>query len=260
MLFLAMTSCAGRHAPDDWRVPAGGVAVTQLELHGIDYVDVVPKGWDEARPLPLIVFLHGRGDRPRVPDGPFLGLSEPVRLVVPRAPERLGHGYTWLPVSARNGESPELVDGLERTSRELANFIEALVERHPTLGSPIVMGFSQGGMLSFTLAVDHPEVVGAAFPLAGWLPPSLMPSAPRPHTRYPAIRAMHGTDDPILRASRTRSAVTDLARRGYEVTLYEYEGVDHQMTPTMWRDLKKWVRHEVRLRLEQGERAVGPMA
>ncbi len=180
--------------------------------------------------------------------------------MLPRAPAELGDGYTWLPVSAHGGESPELLEGLEEQSRRLANLIEALVERHPTVGSPIVMGFSQGGMLTFTLAVEHPEVVGAAFPLAGWLPPSLMPSERRPETRYPPIRAMHGADDPVLGADRTERSVADLERSGYDVTLYEYDGVDHQMTPTMWRDLRKWVRHEVLIRLEAGTRAAGPIA
>ncbi len=61
-LFLAMTSCAGRHTPDDWHRPSGAVTVRQRHLSGFDYLEVVPKGCDDGCALPLIVFLHGRGD------------------------------------------------------------------------------------------------------------------------------------------------------------------------------------------------------
>jgi phospholipase/carboxylesterase len=122
------------------------------------------------------------------------------------------------------------------------------------------MGFSQGGMLTFTLATHHPEVVGAAFPLAGWLPPSLMPEARRAHTRYPTIRAMHGADDPILPSARTELAADELSRRGYAIELLTFDDVRHEMSVEMWRHLEKWVVHEVRERLRTGRRVRGGMA
>jgi phospholipase/carboxylesterase len=257
----ALSSCAATHTPGEWDPPQGGIVVRQGQVLGIDYLEVVPEGFEHVdATLPMLIFIHGRGDRPRTPAGPFMGLEEPVRLIIPRAPETLGDGFSWLPVSARRGESQELLDGIRSTSAHLANAIEMLVNRHPTLGTPIVMGFSQGGMLSFALAVHHPEVVGAAFPLAGWLPPSLMPDGQRPHTRYPAIRALHGEDDPILPVSRTEVSARDLTDMGFEVELETYEDVPHRMSHDMWRRLEKWVAHEVRQRLIDGRPMRGPNA
>ncbi len=257
----AMSSCAATYTPGEWDPPEGGVVVRQGQVLGIDYLEVVPEGFERAStPLPMLIFLHGRGDRPRTPTGPFMGLTEPVRLIIPRAPETLGNGFSWLPVSAHRGESPELIDGIEHTSAHLANAIEMLVNRHPTLGTPIVMGFSQGGMLSFALAVEHPEVVGAAFPLAGWLPPSLMPKGQRPHTHYPPIRALHGEDDPILPVERTELCTQELSDMGFDIQLETYEDVNHRMSRDMWRRLEKWVAFEVRKRLIEGRPIRGPNA
>jgi len=257
----AMSSCAATHTPGEWDPPQGGVVVRQGHALGIDYLEVVPEGFEEAdAALPMLVFFHGRGDRPRTPQGRFMGLEEPVRLIIPRAPAVHGDGFTWLPVSASRGESPALVDGIRDTSARLANVVEALMDKHPTLGSPIVMGFSQGGMLTFALAVHHPEVVGAAFPLAGWLPPSLMPEHRRAHARYPAIRALHGEDDPILPVERTEVSAADLTDIGFEVELVTFEDVPHRMNRDMWQRLRKWVAYEVRQRLIDGRRQRGPNA
>jgi phospholipase/carboxylesterase len=257
----AMSSCAATHTPTEWDPPEGGVVVRQGRVLDIDYLEVVPEGFEEvSAALPMLVFIHGRGDRPRIPRERFMGLDEPVRLIIPRAPKTYGRGFTWLPVSARSGESPALVDAIRDTSAHLANAVEALVDRHPTLGSPIVMGFSQGGMLTFALAVHHPEVVGAAFPLAGWLPPSLMPSEQRAQGRYPAIRALHGEDDRILPVERTEVSAADLEELGFEVELVTFEDIPHEMSHDMWQRLEKWVAHEVRQRLIAGERTRGPNA
>lgn len=260
MTAVAQSSCVATHAAGEWETPTGHVVVRELRLLGIDYLEVVPADAADDAALPMIVFFHGRGDRPRTPEGRFMGLEDPVRLIIPRAPSRFGLGFSWLPVSARDGESAALVTSLRQTGTHLANLIEGLQDRHATLGSPIVMGFSQGGMLTYTLAVNHPEVVGAAFPLAGWLPPSLMPDQRRPHTSYPVIRALHGSDDPVLSAARTEEASDMLVSRGFAATVLTFEDVPHEMSPAMWHHLRQHVAREVRKRIVVGERSIGPFA
>jgi len=38
----------------------------------------------------------------------------------------------------------------------------------PTRGPPLLVGFSQGAMLTWTTAIEHPSAFGAAFPIAGF--------------------------------------------------------------------------------------------
>jgi hypothetical protein len=85
-----------------------GFVVRQHEEAGIFYLEVVvgEAGFDD--PLPMIVVLHGRGGRAQIPGGPFLGLSHPVRMIVPQAPDPLGEGWQWVPVYVGQG----LVDRL----------------------------------------------------------------------------------------------------------------------------------------------------
>ena len=48
---------------------------------------------DPESALPMVVVIHGRGDRPRVPGGPFEGLTHPVRVILPRGPMIVGEGF-----------------------------------------------------------------------------------------------------------------------------------------------------------------------
>lgn len=210
-----------------------GFVVRQGEYDGIYYLEVVigEAAWDD--PLPMIVVLHGRGGSAQIPGGPFLGLSHAVRVIVPQAPDRLGAGYQWLPVYVGQGLVDRLSATLFQTASRLANLVRSLSELRPTRGLPILTGFSQGGLLTLTLAIHHDDVVGAAFPLAGWLPPPIEPTYRRNDLHFPPIRAMHGTADPTIPIAPTRELFQRLESMGYDVDLVEFEGVEHTMSGDM---------------------------
>jgi phospholipase/carboxylesterase len=94
----------------------------------------------------------------------------------------------------------------------------------------IVSGFSQGGLLTLSLALFHDDVVGEAFPLASWLPPPLEPLYRRSDLRYPRIRSMHGTADPTIPIDPTAQLFARLATRGFDVTFVPFEGVVHTIS------------------------------
>jgi phospholipase/carboxylesterase len=250
-LFVPFVVCAivlGNCAASSYAAPVmqrDGIRIFERTLDGITYYEAVPDDIAADTPLPMIVHFHGRASEPALPSRPFLGLETPVRVIFPRGPRRMGNGYTWLPVSAAGGESEALVKALETRGAEVAAFLRRVQQRHPTQGKPIVIGFSQGAMLTFALALEHPDVLAAAYPLAGYVPPARIPAGPRPAVAYPAIRAMHGTHDPVLRLRRTREGVQELQRRGFEIELHEFRGVKHEMSPRMYHVLKGWLRQDL---------------
>ena len=205
-------------------------AVRQHELRGLFYLEVVVGEASFDDPLPMIVVLHGRGGRAQIPGGPFLGLSHPVRVIVPQAPDALGDGWQWLPVYVGQGLVDRLSASLFQTSSRLAALIHELTVERPTVGLPIVTGFSQGGLLSLALAVHHDDVVGFAFPLACWLPPPIEPTYRRADLRFPPIRSMHGMADVTIPIEPTRALFARLAGLGYDVELVEFADVLHTIS------------------------------
>ncbi|MBC8073156.1 MAG: alpha/beta fold hydrolase [Deltaproteobacteria bacterium] len=204
----------------------------------VHYVEVLLGGAKADDALPMIVAIHGLGDDPRNFAHLFDSFTERARLILPRGlqPSDGGGGWSWFPGRARDPDVEAFSQGLGSAADELARSIELLARERKTLGKPIVTGFSQGGMLSFAIAVRHPEVVALALPVGGWLPGPLVPSEHAPK-QAPPVRAFHGTDDPAVRLAPTAASVDALKQHGWDVELREYAGVGHVITPEILRDL-----------------------
>ena len=204
-----------------------GYIAREGERDGIRYIEVVVGDAQFDDVLPMLVMIHGRGGRAMIPGGPFLGLSYPVRIIVPQAPEPLGQGFQWLPVYVGQGLVDRLSSTLFQTASRLASVLRALREERPTIGKVIVSGFSQGALITLALAIHHDDLVGHAFPLASWMPPPLVPAYRRPDLSYPRVRSMHGTADTTIPLGPTRQLFAQLSDMGFDVELVEFEGVEH---------------------------------
>jgi phospholipase/carboxylesterase len=184
--------------------------------------------------MPLAILIHGLGDRPRPK---WLrsasNIETPVRLIMPQAPTPYYDGFAWFPYQVRGNDPVALARGIAGAAEQLARAITELAGRRPTVGRPFVMGFSQGGMLSFQLALHHPEVIELSVPMSGMLPESLWPQTKTAGTRFPRIVALHGDADEIVPIAPDRALVARLRTLGYDAELREYPGVEHTITPAM---------------------------
>jgi phospholipase/carboxylesterase len=96
-----------------------------------------------------------------------------------------------------------------------------------------VIGFSQGGMLTWAIAVKHPRAVAAAFPVAGFLFPEILEGAPVDARAMPPIVAFHGDADPLVSVEQDRKGVRLLEQKGVRAELRVFPGVRHEMPPAM---------------------------
>lgn len=229
----ASPSAAARSAGDEKGARSTGAPV-EGEAAGVRYLEIVTKGADVGAELPLVMLIHGLGDRPEN-FAPLLGdLDEPVRLIVPRGLTPHSGGYSWFPLRGELASS-EVEKGVRAAAQSLAGALSAIKASRPTRGRPIVTGFSQGGALSFALALLHPEAVSAAFPVGGWVAFPLPPKASAPAA--PPIVALHGGTDGRIPIEGTRTSVNGLRELGYTVELREFPGVGHSVPEAMRREL-----------------------
>ena len=205
------------------------------EAAGVRYLEQVTGGAAADDALPLVIGIHGYGDRPESYSGLFEGFPVKARFIFPYG-EPHGEGYSWFAVSPRFNPDA-IAAGTERAAHRLAGMIAALSTARPTVGRPIVTGFSQGGMLSYALSILHPESVGEAFPVGGLLTPPHWPSTWAVGMTQARIEAFHGDADPVVPIAVDRQGVARLRAVGFTVELHEYPGVPHTVTPEMRRDL-----------------------
>ncbi len=209
---------------------------------GIAYHEFVLGKGNPCGHLPMVIAIHGLGDAPTNFAHLFDAWTTPLRLIVPRGfdaePEG---GYSWMALRARDPRVDELASRLAAGASRLAAATQVWTSTRLTQGRPVVVGFSQGGMLAFELAVHHAQWFAAAVPIAGWLPPPRWPTS-SDHPSAP-IFALHGTDDRALLYPSTQAAIAHLANLGFPVHLQTFDGVGHALTPEIREALYKAVQN-----------------
>ncbi len=202
------------------------VTTTRGEIASVRYLEHMTGGARPGERVPMIVALHPMGGDPATFLPMLRRYRRRARIILPYGHPN-GGMYIWYD-SVRDDVAAPLVT---READRIAAALSALVAARPTVGKPLVTGFSQGGIMTFALAVTHPEALAAAFPISGLLPPSLYPSAalssrPRPAT-LPAVIAFHGASDLAVPTQGARASIAELRRAGYTAQLREYAGVEH---------------------------------
>jgi len=215
------------------------------EIAGIHYREYISGGAEAEAELPMVIAIHGLGDSPEDFEGLFRGFDRPARVIVPRGLEAHGPGWSWFPIRTAGADPEALAAGIRAAADALAPAITALSKARPTAGKPIVTGFSQGGMLSFALAVEHGELISAAYPMGGALPEPLWPKPGSAPAAAPPILAFHGEADTRVPLAPTQRAVEALTAAGYAVELRTYPGLEHSINRPMHTELMATVRTQL---------------
>jgi phospholipase/carboxylesterase len=188
---------------------------------------------DPSTPLAWIVAFHGLGDTPEGFAHLFDGLSLKAHVYFVQAPMKYGAGYDWFGARLL-GDPAALAVGIQERLQDIERLVSVLALQPQNRGDAIVTGFSQGGILSYAVAVAGLPHVRATLPLAGWLPPSLAGSLP-----VLPVHAFHGENDAVVPFSGARHMVDTWQQRGKDensLSLRTYTGVAHSVSHRMRRD------------------------
>jgi phospholipase/carboxylesterase len=204
----------------------------------LPYIEVVTGGAPSDAELPLVIALHGRGDTPDGFAGLFKGWDMRARVVIPRPPHPWSGGHAWTPHDhlARD-KGAAIASDLGGLADRVVATADAVRRARPTRGAGVVMGFSQGGMMAWTIAVRHPRAFTAAFPVAGFLFPEVLARHSITGVRLPPIVAFHGTADQLVPLADDRRGVKLLEQKGGRADLRIYDGVGHDIPPPLRTDL-----------------------
>ena len=200
-------------------------------------------------PFPTILTLHGRGANamdllglaPLLCGGKFLMICPQGPLETPIGPGMTG--FAWYPMSM--GGPPD-VDAMLSSRRALEAFIERCLASYPIDRKKLaLLGFSQGGVMSYSLALSHPERFAALAVLSSWLPKELEARL----DVSDAVQALptliqHGTQDSMIEVDRARDSVERLRQLKLPLTFREYD-MGHEITPGSLRDLSAWLEEKV---------------
>ncbi|MEO8878587.1 MAG: alpha/beta fold hydrolase, partial [Polyangiaceae bacterium] len=226
------------------------VGPQKIHAGDLDFLEVLTPGARETDTLPMIVAVHGMGDRPENWLDFFVTFPVPARVYFPRAPEPYGDGSSWFTYPPKSAE--DLAAGIAKAGDRVAAAIAELAKTK-TRGKPILMGFSQGGFVSFDVAVHHPEVIDAAFPMSGGLPDALFPHTEEEARLTAPIFATHGTADRMVPIAMSRDAIAKIVSLGGRAVLKEYPGAAHTITPAMHEEISRQIAERLRSKEASGD-------
>jgi phospholipase/carboxylesterase len=193
---------------------------------------------------PLLLLLHGYGSNEADLFSFATELPEEYYVVSARAPYDLQYGsYAWYSINFDADQNKFSDHDQAVISRDLvANFIDELLANYPIDASNVTLiGFSQGSILSYSIALSYPEKVQKVVAMSGYLNLDIIKE------KYQAndfsnlkIFASHGTADQVIPVDWARKSPAILESLGIKTTYKEYP-IGHGVSPQNFYDLKKWL-------------------
>jgi phospholipase/carboxylesterase len=191
---------------------------------------------------PLLLLLHGVGSNELDLLGLEPLLDERFHLVSARAPRTYAPGFAWFDISF----TPELVPNMEQAEEsnvQLSDFIDALGERYRVPARRIfLMGFSQGAIMGFGVALRTPGKVGGLIAMSGRLAQeSRDEMAPDEALAGLPVLITHGIYDQVLPVWHARNARSVLERLPVSLEYHEYP-MGHEVSQASMADIVDWLR------------------
>lgn len=200
---------------------------------GFKYLEIVKNTDDVKVDLPIIIGFHYSSSTPQEAFYDYDEITVPVRIILPQGNFKKRKGYTYFPADYYTKDSLAQMAIAKQIVDSIALFVEAVTKKYNR--KPVVAGFSQGGDISFLLAIYYPELIAAAFPLAGFIHLQRLEDVKSHAQTSVPIEIYQGMEDKIVSVVYTQRMVGAL-RNYFRISLKPYPGLGHDFSPAMKRD------------------------
>jgi predicted peptidase len=216
----------------------------------IGYQLLKPVDMKQGKKYPLVLFMHGAGERgsdnqaqmthgSRMFTNPVNLQKYPCFVLFPQCQSDKYWTFDQRPEKL----SEEIFTATPDLSSSIAmvkELVDWYVANLPVDTKRIyVIGLSMGGMATFDLACRYPDMFAAAVPICGGINTSRLTSA----AGKVSFRIFHGDADKVVPVELSRNAYTTLKKLDADVEYVEFPGAGHDSwTPAFNRiDFMEWI-------------------
>ena len=193
---------------------------------------------------PLLLLLHGYGSNEEDLFSFASELPEEYFVVSARAPYDMMHGsYAWYAINFDADENKFSDIAQAKLSRDLiVKFIDELIENYPIDAKNVALiGFSQGSILSYAVALSNPQKVQRLVAMSGYLNTEIAVNGFENNDFSDLkIYASHGTIDQVIPVDWARKTPAILDNLGISCVYKEYP-IGHGVSPQNFYDFKSWL-------------------
>ena len=218
----------------------------------LNYRILYPEGYNKSEAYPLVLFLHGAGERgndneKQLTHGADLFLDPenrkkfPTIVVFPQCPEDL----YWVDITIRSKlkNNPDFEESIKSPSEELAlvNELMDYIEKTESVKSNqhYIMGLSMGAFGTFETLARWPKKYAAAVAICGGGNISLTQN----YANHTALWITHGAKDDVVPVTLSQRIYEALKSHGADVRYTEFPEANHNAwDPTFaMPDLLPWL-------------------
>jgi len=198
---------------------------------------------------PVLFLFHGYGSNEEDLFSFAPELPEELCIISVQAPYPMQpYGNAWYAINYDAEQGKWSDDDQARTSRDkIAFFIdEACKAYHLDETNVSLLGFSQGTILSYAVALSFPEKVKNVIALSGYINENILAEG-YANKNYSTLNiyASHGTVDQVIPVEWAQKAPKFLKKLNIN-HIYEEFPVGHGVAPQNFHSFKKWLEEKLR--------------
>ncbi len=197
---------------------------------------------------PLIILLHGYGSNEEDLFSFASELPDTYFIVSARAPYNLQpFGHSWYDIHFTADNEKFSNDEQAKTSRDvIATFIDELIANYPVDANNVTLiGFSQGTILSYAVALSYPEKIKNVVALSGYLNETILVDdyASKNHENL-NFYISHGSADQVIPNFWANKAPEFLTNLNIKNSYREFP-VGHGVAPQNFYEFKNWLAEHI---------------
>ncbi|PKP25694.1 MAG: phospholipase [Bacteroidetes bacterium HGW-Bacteroidetes-2] len=212
----------------------------------LQYLIKAPKNTNKK--APLLLMLHGYGSDEKDLFSFAQELPEDVFIVSARAPfviEPVGNAWYaihWNTTTEKFSDTEQA----KKSVALIANFIDELITNYPIDKNNVsLLGFSQGSILSYAVALNFPEKIKNVVALSGYIQEDLLPKdIQTKNYLHLDFYCSHGSVDQVIPVAWARNTKPFLDHLGIKNQYSEFP-VGHGVAPQNFFELKAWLEKRI---------------
>lgn len=193
---------------------------------------------------PAIIMLHGYGSDENDLFSFANELPEQYAIFALKAPIPLQpYGNAWYSIYFDNAQGKFSDDAQAIFAREMVSrCIDQIIIKYKVDSTKItLLGFSQGTILSFAVALSYPEKVKNVIGLSGYINEDILKEGySQQDFNNLKVYTSHGSLDQVIPVAWARKSAPFLKNLNIEVTYSEFP-VGHGVAPQNFLEVKRWL-------------------
>ena len=193
---------------------------------------------------PALILLHGYGSDENDLFSFAEEMPEELFIISAKAPYPMQpYGNAWYAIHFDN-ENGKFSDDIQaiKSRDTIATFIDQVIENYPVDASKInLLGFSQGSILSYAVALTYPEKIDNVIALSGYINKEIFgQDYLKNDLSQLSFYCSHGSADQVIPVDWARRTKPFLENLGVDFTYSEFP-VGHGVAPQNFFELKEWL-------------------